>query len=156
VGCSLAAHIDTGAASLNRQSRAIERPPVPQATIRWHAPLFNMDDVLRIAERVTAEDGKLAIEDGVDPELIASGLNRADRDVRRLLTTLGMTAEQCMDMAMPLADDLALPAIYHLREAARVMPGRFWPPVELADGLADRGRPPGSSRPADSSHHQPT
>jgi hypothetical protein len=146
-----------------RRSRAIKLPPVPRFNIHWYAPLFTAEDVQRIADQVKAEESRLIVADGVDSQSIAGALNQAfhnaivsatmlDRlwrqdpawfrrlaqDVSRLLDTLGLTAEQCTTMTVPLPSDEASPGIYHLREAARVMPLQFWPPVELLGILTDR------------------
>jgi hypothetical protein len=117
-----------------RRSRAITLPPVPRSTLQWHAPLFTAEDVPRIGDQAKVENRRFVVAGGVDPRAIAGALNQAfhdavvstlmldrlwqqdpawfkrlDRDVRRLLATLGLTAEQCTAMAVPLPSDEASP-----------------------------------------------
>ena len=122
------------------------------------------DDIWRIAELVAARDSKLRVPEGVDAEAVADHLHaafdnamrsdllaersndagrlkgpwfqRLNRDAQRLIKTLGLTPEQCMDASRPLPEGWELPAICHLQAAADEMPGILWPHAAIVRALS--------------------
>ena len=145
-------------------SRAVTPPPYPHASRAWHKRLFEGEDIWRIAELVAARDSKLRVPEGVDVEAVADHLHaafdnamrsdllaersndagrlkgpwfqRLNRDAQRLIKTLGLTPEQCMDASRPLPKGWELPAICHLQAAADEMPGILWPHAEIIRALS--------------------
>src|SRR5690242_19331171 len=135
-----------------RPSRAATSPRFPHAGYQASGRLFDGEAILQIAKSVAAQNARLHLPAAADIESIADCLDDAFgwatafalleerstdaqrnkplwfrhliRDSRRLIEALGITPEQCMDLARPLPADWGYSSIWYLKAAAADMPGR--------------------------------